>query len=328
MKRNFFVIVLIVVLTLLLTSCGCEHEWYGATCSAPKSCSICGETEGDTLPHTWQDATCTEAKTCSVCKATEGEPLGHTWQDATCTEAKTCTVCKITEGDPAGHTWQDATCSAPKTCSVCKATEGKVASHKWQEATTESPKTCSVCKATEGSKLKTDPRFTTKATKELQGTWTAQTVVTEEMSNLAGFGDVECVLTLKFGKTGEMTIEVMVKDEKAYLAKLKQYTVQEMYKTFAQEGFSKEQADQAMVATYGLNVNDYVDVLLKDYNVKDDFEKQTVKQVYYVENGSLYTALSWKATFEKNEYTLKNGKLIIEGPSMIEGGAPLTWQRG
>lgn len=37
-----------------------------------------GECTGE---HTWIDATCTEPKTCSVCGKTEGEALGHTWGD-------------------------------------------------------------------------------------------------------------------------------------------------------------------------------------------------------------------------------------------------------
>lgn len=327
MKKRIFVILLTLVLSLPLAGCGCQHEWYAATCSAPKTCSLCGETEGEALPHTWEDATCTNAKTCSVCKATEGEPAGHAWQDATCTTPKTCSVCKATEGEPAPHTWQDATCTTPKTCSVCKLTEGKVAAHKWQEATTEAPKTCSVCKATKGSKLKTDSRFTTASTKSLQGTWVCDVVITDEMMGLQNFGDVNARLNLKFGNTGELSQTITIKDEKGFLAKLKKHTVDTLYASFAQQGFSKEQGDQAMLDTYGLNVNDYVEASFKDYDVNTVFEALTFKEVYYVKDGTVYTALSWKAKFEKNTYTLKNGKLVIDGLSLEEGGTPLTWTK-
>ncbi len=30
----------------------CEHEWVDATCTAPKTCTLCGETEGEALGHT------------------------------------------------------------------------------------------------------------------------------------------------------------------------------------------------------------------------------------------------------------------------------------
>ena len=89
----------------------CEHEWKDATCTDPKTCGKCGETEGEPLGHKWNDATCTEPKTCSVCGETEGEALGHKWNDATCTEPKTCSVCGETEGEPLGHDFVDGKCS-------------------------------------------------------------------------------------------------------------------------------------------------------------------------------------------------------------------------
>ena len=107
----------------------CSHNWSDATCTAPKTCSKCGETEGEALGHTWVDATCKVAKTCSVCAETDGEALGHTWVDATCETPKTCSVCAETEGEALGHTWVDATCETPKTCSKCGLSEGNVAEH-------------------------------------------------------------------------------------------------------------------------------------------------------------------------------------------------------
>ena len=43
----------------------------------------------DALGHTWVDATCTEPKTCSVCSATEGSAMGHDWGDWTVITAAT-----------------------------------------------------------------------------------------------------------------------------------------------------------------------------------------------------------------------------------------------
>ena len=87
------------------------HTFKNATCTSPKTCSVCGATEGKALGHTWTDATCTSPKTCSVCRATEGEALGHTWVDATCTSPKTCSVCGGTEGEPAPHNYADGVCT-------------------------------------------------------------------------------------------------------------------------------------------------------------------------------------------------------------------------
>ena len=122
MKKIVCVGLLMMVLVLLLAGCGCEHVWQDATCSAPKTCQLCGETEGEVLAHVWQDATCSAPKTCAGCNATEGEALPHTWQDATCAAPKTCTGCNATEGKVLPHTFAEMTvvkepnCTQPGEC--------------------------------------------------------------------------------------------------------------------------------------------------------------------------------------------------------------------
>lgn len=85
---------------MMLTGCGHEHTWADATCTAPKTCTECGETEGEVLEHIWVEATCAEPKHCSVCGETEGEALEHTWTEATYQQPATCEVCGATEGEP------------------------------------------------------------------------------------------------------------------------------------------------------------------------------------------------------------------------------------
>lgn len=179
--RRLYLLALCAMLFLLLAACGCQHEWKDATCDAPKTCTLCGVTEGEALNHQWQDATCTAPKTCALCSKTEGEALGHvyddsapdcenpkicstcgqpegkatphTWLDADCANPKTCSVCAKTEGEPAAHQWLDATCTAPKTCENCGLTEGEATDHTWVDATCDTTRTCSACGATEGAPL-------------------------------------------------------------------------------------------------------------------------------------------------------------------------------
>lgn len=113
------------------TTTTCSHNWKDATCTAPKTCSVCGATEGEPIEHTWMDATCTAAKTCSVCGATEGNSLGHDYgqyaiEEATCTSDGTKYLKCITCGDERqetinafGHEWIDATYNHPQYCENC-----------------------------------------------------------------------------------------------------------------------------------------------------------------------------------------------------------------
>ena len=72
-----------------------QHE-YTQTVTAPdctnggyttNTCQ-CGDTyvsdEVDALGHTWADATCSAPKTCTVCGAAEGEALGHSYTQGKC----------------------------------------------------------------------------------------------------------------------------------------------------------------------------------------------------------------------------------------------------
>ena len=76
-KMRLFAALLVLTMVLaLLAGCGCNHEWKDANCGAPKTCALCGLTEGEkTGAHTWEDATTEAPKTCSVCGLTEGERI-------------------------------------------------------------------------------------------------------------------------------------------------------------------------------------------------------------------------------------------------------------
>lgn len=99
MRKKMVTGILAVSLMFMMTGCCLSHDWQEAACTEPKTCSKCGETEGEASGHTWQDAACTEPKTCSVCQETEGEALGHTLSEATYWEAAVCSVCGETAGD-------------------------------------------------------------------------------------------------------------------------------------------------------------------------------------------------------------------------------------
>ncbi len=79
-----------VLISGVISMCGCHsHEYSEATCTQPKTCIGCGETEGEALPHLFSNATCTKPKTCKKCGATEGSATGHSVSIGACPECGT-----------------------------------------------------------------------------------------------------------------------------------------------------------------------------------------------------------------------------------------------
>ena len=65
MKR-FVLLLTAIVLSLFLFACNeCDHEWSDATCTEPKTCTLCGETDGDAKGHAYGEWIETKAKTCT-----------------------------------------------------------------------------------------------------------------------------------------------------------------------------------------------------------------------------------------------------------------------
>ena len=62
------------------------------TCLSFSAC-LGGNGGGSTCSHQWTNATCTTPKTCSLCNATEGTALGHKGGTATCSAKAVCTTC-------------------------------------------------------------------------------------------------------------------------------------------------------------------------------------------------------------------------------------------
>ena len=177
MVKKIGIIITALLCILVLAGCGCEHVWLEAACEVPKTCELCGETEGEPGEHLWQEATCTAPKTCAVCGVTEGFKLDHSLSEATCEQAVTCEICGYTDGEPLGHDWltltclivcqrcnvqdpsspghvlQEATCGQPALCEACHMWIGEALEHTWLEPDCSNPKHCANCTATEGTRL-------------------------------------------------------------------------------------------------------------------------------------------------------------------------------
>lgn len=70
--------------TTIVTPPSCTENGY-----TTYTCSVCNNSYNDNTVtakgHDWKAATCTSPKTCSVCSTTEGSPAGHNYVDGICT---------------------------------------------------------------------------------------------------------------------------------------------------------------------------------------------------------------------------------------------------
>lgn len=290
--RKLSLIILLVLCMSMLSGCFCKHE-------------------------TWHDATCETPKTCAECGETEGEALGHVWMAATCETPKTCEQCGLTNGEAKGHAWEEATCETPKTCTNCALTSGEALGHDWQDATTENPKTCATCQLTEGDRIITDERFTTASTAALQGKWGIDNTLTAEDLGLSEL-EKPLVITfvVEFCNDGNLKMYETVADEALFWDVIIDISAESMYAEFAAQGIDRATADQAMVETYGVGIEAYLQETLSGLSINDLMESImgsiSGQGVYYVENGVLYSGFSWESEMDEDEFTVDGDKLYID----------------
>ncbi|MBQ7956295.1 MAG: hypothetical protein IJ282_11205 [Lachnospiraceae bacterium] len=56
-KEKILLVLVTATISFALTGCGHEHEWERATCTEPRTCISCGETDGEPKGHDWIEAT-------------------------------------------------------------------------------------------------------------------------------------------------------------------------------------------------------------------------------------------------------------------------------
>lgn len=116
-----------------------ETHTYDNDCDG--TCNVCDYTR---VEHSYSSATCTRPKTCTVCGKVSGSKLGHSYSNAC---DKTCNRCKAIRKVPA-HKYSN---KCDTSCNVCKATRKITHTYKTiitqatQKANGKVVKKCSVC---------------------------------------------------------------------------------------------------------------------------------------------------------------------------------------
>lgn len=89
---GMLLLVAVVVVAMFATNSICFHEWSGASCKEPKTCTICGKTDGFARGHDFKKETCAEPKICKVCGLESGKPNNdHKVKEWTTDIEPTCT---------------------------------------------------------------------------------------------------------------------------------------------------------------------------------------------------------------------------------------------
>ena len=97
-RKALIVTVFLVLFGLALSGCTndletyfCRHDWEKSTCLAPRTCKLCGLTEGKVRSHEWGNTDCSDVRGCVVCGTTEGLEITHQWQE----DRRVCKNCGL-----------------------------------------------------------------------------------------------------------------------------------------------------------------------------------------------------------------------------------------
>lgn len=292
-SRVFAALLVLTMLLSLLAGCGedpnatennCEHVWRSASCKAPKTCTLCGQTQGELFAHSWVEADCEHPKTCSFCDSTIGEALGHTW----------------TGGD----------CVTDKVCSVCEKVGQQATGHDWMPATTEAPKTCKTCGETTGDKLGVNSRFDPTTCQGLIGNWKAEFVMDFTEYDAPGVTE-PMTITIQFSDNGIMTYTASYEDPARLAHTLTLAAVDMICDMMAAQMGMDEAAVEAMYqSNYGMSIYDYMSEKVIP-SVMDPLAT-TYTHMYYVEDGVVYHAEDWGQEELPMSFQLTDGKLVVE----------------
>ena len=108
--------------------CAKFDGWYTAATGGSRIYNIGADESGNKIyyarwkvEHRWNDATCTAPKTCSVCKITEGSALGHKYETAWSKDADKhwhkCSVCGDKTNEET-HSWDKGTVTIQPGCTT------------------------------------------------------------------------------------------------------------------------------------------------------------------------------------------------------------------
>ena len=157
-----------------------------------------------------------------------------------------------------------------------------------------------------GSLVDSSAKFDPAACGPLFGTWQGGYTIDGSMvgSNL----DIRCDVTMTFDDQGMLYSYMAINMEDMKLA-----TIDALYTMYLSYGYSREEIDQLFQSEMGMTVEEYVILSLESMDVMET--TQSLWEVYYVEDGLLYTGTSWTSYMESTAFSLDGDTLTLSGSS-------------
>ena len=142
-SKSFASILALLLLTVCMVigiaSCNkaCQHQWKDATCTTPKTCSLCQATEGEALGHSGGNATCSQKAVCSVCNTEYGDFAAHAYTENTVKDAALKSAANCSS---AAIYYKSCACGAVSTNAADTFMDGRIGKHQYGNTTV-----CTIC---------------------------------------------------------------------------------------------------------------------------------------------------------------------------------------
>ena len=174
-----------------------------------------------------------------------------------------------------------------------------------------------------GELLDISDRFHVENCTDLLGGWSGEMVIDSSMlgMDIPGF-QLKAQVYMHLDENGLMRM-IFAIDEDEYRQILKEVTYETLRDYFGRER-SQDELEILSLAEYGKGINKYVENYVNGLNV-NGFIYHEFFYFYYVENGKIYSADSWKSRVEVSDFILAGDMLTLSDPNF---GLSITMTRG
>ncbi len=174
---------------------------------------------------------------------------------------------------------------------------------------------------TEPTTVPTESRYPFDAEEAdyLFGLWQSELTVDEEMLGLPGLGkSFKLTVYVEFDDLGMVYTYVDKTEAEAAFNKLfdnknvRKFVKNACYAQLEEQGYSKKEAEEMIKQTYGMTMDEYVDLYIETVRDTMDFEGMSTNTHYYAEGNDLYVLSPSGVGWEEYSIEVRDGKMTIQ----------------